>query len=389
MNLHRPIARLILILSLAAITGCKNKQTGSPRASHILNEITLVERDQFFDSHDEQRATSYLYAPGLMGSEILMGRYCPCFSACTGEKISWKSGGHVIGKPHSAVTFPEINMKKPGGATLNPITAWIDGARADFFPLAQRFMQETFEFSIKDNPASSLSVANYTFNFSQGNIAQEKDIQALHKAYKNHIKHYPNTDIILYGDSRGAATAFNFIALHKPAQVKAAVLEGIFDDIPHVIKHLLYVDKEKRAEERLHDILNFVMGSYSKKGPFPFHYAEKMSDDIPLLFVTSLKDGLVPTQSTLNIYNQLQTRGHKKIHLLVLKNSFHPCYMIGNAEDKDLYESVVHAFYKEYGLPHNSEKAEQGRAEFEKTQPTSKEVARLYELEQCPLCAHS
>ena len=113
-------------------------------------------------------------------------------------------------------------------------------------------------------------------------------------------------------------------------------------------------------------------------------FAETITDDIPLLFVTSLKDGLVPPQGTMSLYNLLKARGFKKIHLLVLKKSIHPCYMISHDDDRTLYETVVHAFYKHYGLPHNAAKAAQGQAEFEKTQP---EIAQINTEHGLPLCS--
>jgi hypothetical protein len=340
----------------------------------------------FFDTQPVGKKVSYIYAPGLMGSEIMMGRYCPQFTAVTGEKITWKSGGHVIGQPHSAVIFPEINLKKPVGFTLNPVTSFIDGVRRDLFPLIQRYFQEKFNFTIEDNPQSDNTVAGYTFNFGESNIGQKKDIKALHKTYHDHIKQYPNTNIVLYGDSRGAATIFNFIVQHKPHNVKAAVLEGIFDDIPHVIKHFMYNDKGGSVEERLYGLLTFTMGSYNKKGPFPRQLAETITDDIPLLFITSLKDSLVAPQCTLYLYKRLKERGFKKIHLIVLKEAIHPCYMISDAADRTLYETAVHAFYKQYHLPHNSVKAAEGKAAFAASQPTVADIKRLYKLPECPSC---
>ncbi len=63
-----------------------------------------------------------------------MGRYCPEFTAVTGEKVVWRSGGHVIGQPHSAVVFSEIDLRKPTYFTLNPITWFMNGLRQDLVP---------------------------------------------------------------------------------------------------------------------------------------------------------------------------------------------------------------------------------------------------------------
>ena len=369
----------ILFLLIAFVSGCGHKNVS------VENQSNSFKNSSFFTLSPSNRPTSYLYAPGLMGSEIIMGRYCPCFIASTGEKISWKVGGHVIGQPHSAVIFPEIDLKKHR-FTFNPIKAFFNRVLRDMFPLAERFFSEKYGIKVVGDPSLKETVANYNFNLSRTNIAQRGDINALRKTYAAHLRAYPNTDVVLYGDSRGAATVFNFIALDKPVQVKAAVIEGVFDAVPHALKHFIYTDKEHRTEERLDNTLCTVMRSYKKKAPTPLDYANRINDDIPLLLVTSLQDWIVSPQCTFNLYKKLKTRGHRKLHLLVLKHASHPGYMLDDPVDKELYESVVHAFYKHYQLPHNYERALAGQSAFASTQPTCEELTTSYALSRCALC---
>ncbi len=383
--ISKPLVAIVISILITTFSACSRQQK-EPEYTSEHDAKSLALSQAFFDQHPTDHPTSYLYVPGLMATEVMMGRYCPSFTASTGEKITWRSGGHVIGQPHSSVIFPETDLSKPGSFAINPITAMIYGFRRDLFPVGKRIFEEKYDATVQDNPASSTSVLDYTLNLGQANIAQTKDIKTLYAAYRKHVKKYPDTDVILYGDSRGAATIFNLIAKHKPAQVKAAVLEGIFDDIPHGIKHFIYSDKGLRAEKRLHKVGTFVMGSYNKKGPFPRQYAETITDDIPLLFVTSLKDGLVPPQSTIYLYKRLRERGFDNVHLLVLKDSIHPSYMLDNPRDKKLYESVVHAFYKHYGLPYNEARATEGATAFVLLQPTAAQIKKLYSLPECPAC---
>lgn len=355
----------------------------SPRLEQIAPP-TRTSNNSFFDTPAQGRPISYIYAPGLMGSEIIMGRYCPRFTASTGEKISWKVGGEVIGTPHSAVVFPEIDLRKKR-ITLNPFTLFFDRVLRDIFPLAERFFGEKYGIVVEGDAALKETVANYNFNLTRANIAQRDDIKALRKTYAAHLRAYPQTDIVLYGDSRGSATVFNFIALDHPKRVKAAVLEGIFDTVPHALKHFLYTDKELRTENRLDGLLCMVMRKYKKRAPAPYHYAERMPD-MPLLLVTSLNDWVVSPQCTISLYKRLKVRGHRFVHLLVLSHASHPGYMLDDAIDRDLYESVVHAFYKQYGLAHNKERAAKGQEAFALTQPTTAELETLYQLPCCDAC---
>ena len=366
-----------LIWALSLISACRRPQLASIKPR--------TELSAFFDVRPTERV-SYLYAPGMMNTEIGMMRYCPEFTASTGEKVRCRSGGQVIGQPHSAVRFPEIDVRKPTYFTLNPLTYLANRLRQSLAPLAQRFMQDALDFTVIDNPDSTESIIRYGFNFSKANLGQKRDIKTMHAAYLNHLQLYPDTDIVLYGDSRGAATIFNFIALHQPTRVKAAVLDGIFDSVPHTVKHFAYTDKEQCEEETLYNLVRFVMRDYKHSGINQRECAEIISDDVPLLLVTSLKDGLVAPQSAFYLYTRLRERGHQKVHLLVLKSALHPAYMITDPTDKKIYEAVVHTFYRTYGLPHNARLATRGETDFRETQPTAHYLQNNYNLPTCPYC---
>src|SRR5690606_37491461 len=144
----------------------------------LRSEQPYVKNNIFWNVVPENQA-SYLYAPGLTGSEILMGRYCPSFTAATGEKVTWKKGGHVIGQPHTCVQFADANLKKCTLFTLNPITAFFNGIRNDLFPLAACYFGEKYGISVTDNPESDLTVANYMPDISQSSIGQRPDINTL------------------------------------------------------------------------------------------------------------------------------------------------------------------------------------------------------------------
>jgi hypothetical protein len=176
---------IIFALSIL-LSGCAR------RAEKAVQPATIIENHSFFDTAPTDTKASYLYAPGLLGTEMIMGRFCPSFTSCTtGERISWKVGGHVIGQPHSAVNFPEIDLRKPTDFTINPIRAFMNRVRRDMYPLTERFMHERYGITVVDNPESPYTVVNYNFKFGSGNVAQKLDIKALQKTYNMHIQKYP------------------------------------------------------------------------------------------------------------------------------------------------------------------------------------------------------
>lgn len=381
-------SHFLLLTGFIVLTflGCARK----PKVPCVPNAHTLqaqAESDAFFDTNPSQQPVSYLYAPGLKCTEAMMGRYCPRFTASTGENVTWRAGGHVIGQPHSSVIFSEIDLHKPNVTSWNPITKFIGKIRRDLFPLSKRCFEDQFKATVEDNPASHKSVLNYSLDFSRANVGQTWDINRLRRSYKKHIKENPGSDIVLYGDSRGAVAAFNFIAQDNPKHIKAAILEGLFDSVKHMIKHIIYIDKDKCAEHRLHKIFGVFMSGYDKHGPSPRDFVKKISDNVPLLLVISLKDSVCEPQIVIYLYKKLIERGHKNVHLLMLNNAYHPQYMIDNPQDTKLYETVVHAFYKHYSLPHNSAKAAAGKIAFDATQPSVEFLKKTYKLPECSLCS--
>lgn len=348
----------------------------------MLNQSKI---NSFWDSIPNKQV-AYLYAPGLFGSEFIMSRYCPEFMAMTGEKITCVKGGHVIGQPHKSVVFNDVNLNKPKNSSWHPVTVLVNKFRSSVFPRAESFFDDKYGIKIADNPTSQLSVVNYFPKLASSDIGQQNDINILSQAYFELVSQYPDLDIVLYGDSRGAATSFNFLALNRPSQVRAAVLEGIFDTVPHCIKHFIHDHKSSITEESLHYVLAKLTGKYRKDGINPLKSADLIDDHVPILFVASLKDGVVPAQSSLNLYKKLKNRGHKQVHLLILQKSLHPIYMLDDLDDKIAYETVVHAFYKHYNLPHNAQKAAQGQDLFANTQPEIQDLAQLYPVSTCELC---
>lgn len=319
----------------------------------------------------------------MLASESQMGKYCPSFIASTGEKVECTKGGHVInGNYFSAPTFSEISLTKPS-FSYNPLKCATMLLRKFSAPRRERRMNEKYGIKVT-NSTGSQSVSNYGLNFGKANIGQIDDINILAQTYENHKAKYPNTDKVLYGVSRGAATTFNFLALHKPEGVKAAVIEGVFDDIPHVIKHVGYRNnKSALFEYCLHGLLQFCARKYNPHGPFPSTCYKTIDKEIPLLLVTSLKDEQVPHQSTMRLYSQLKNIGHDKVHLFVLQDAKHPMYMIGKTQDRDDYQAIVHSFYRQYGLAYNEELANEGQKLFESTVPSIAELEHYLKASCC------
>ncbi|MFI5332945.1 MAG: alpha/beta hydrolase [Candidatus Babeliales bacterium] len=340
----------------------------------LAGMLTLTAHaDSFFDTPGTKQ-TSYVYCPGLLGSPVVMGRYCPSFMAPTHEEITWEHGGHVIDHPYSAVTFAEIVTEKPRFC-YNPLTWPTNGFRSIAYPIAKAIGKKRYGLQITEHEHTATSIAHYFFDISAINIGQDHDVELLNTTLTQHRLCHPHTHIVLYGDSRGAATIINFLGLdYDYTNIKAVVLEGIFDSIDHLLTHYR-ASKIPGMKRALHATLKACAGTYKEDGVFPRDTITKIPAHIPILFVTSLNDEIVPYQCTMRLYNTIQERPNA--HLLVLKKANHMDYMY---HEKERYESVVHAFYKEYGVAYNTQKAKRGTKTFATTRPTKDYLRTTYHL---------
>lgn len=329
--------------------------------------------------------TGFVYAPGMLGSEILMGRYCPKFVASTGELITCSKGIEVIRMPARSCNFTEITLKKTKKAARKARrhnrSVQKKSAKRVFINLLMIPVHMTsYLLSYLYNVAFGLnierskeykseeSLSRYCADPTKLCLAQEKDLAIFKQAYDDFVvtlgEENHKKSIVLYGKSRGAATVFNFTALEHPKEVNAIVCEGLFDSIEHV-----KVAAPSRLVRWISSILHKI-SHFDHKGVVPIKLVEQIPKDMPVLLITSHNDAIVPYACTMNVYNQLRMTGHNKVHILVLKKASHTSYSHGDKQETKLYENIVHAYYKKYGLPHIAEYAHEGEEYFNTmTQP--------------------
>lgn len=199
-------------------------------------------------------------------------------------------------------------------------------------------------------------------------LAQDDDIYSLHAVCKTITK---DSNIILVGVSRGASTIVNYLAwleLNKThseianilPRIKAAVLEAPFDKVQSVIENKLGIFNNipglSSLIHRLMPYFGFPM--YDPCRIQPIEAAKYLPKDIPLLFIYSHQDTLIPAWSTVNLFRMIP---HQNFQGYQASGGCH-CGILGTDA---AYSSVVHAFYKAHSLPCNEAKAAAGKAKFE------------------------
>jgi hypothetical protein len=167
-----------------------------------------------------------------------------------------------------------------------------------------------------------------------------------------------STKIILYGASRGAATAFQAFAdmdsQGTADDIAAVVCEGIFDSVPALMPNVSFINKAKIGL-----LMYAALTRFKKDGPSPIGAIEKIrSKNIPIAIITSRADQEVPYCNTKALYDALIANGHQHVHMLTLEKASHSRYALD--DEKETYQAFVHAFYKRYELPYIQEFADQG-----------------------------
>lgn len=207
------------------------------------------------------------------------------------------------------------------------------------------------------------------------NLGQEKDIERLRLAYTKTVELFPNHAIILVGISRGATTIINFVACYHPENVKALVLESPFDLLSSVIKHLLgrfHISWLPFAKKISTTLCQHYFPAINLNGVFPLATVDKIPANMPIIFIHSQKDSVIPITSSQRLYNKLKQTGHDHVYILELASGDHGKLIQGSDGNSYLY--AVHAFYKKYGYAHDHDFAQKGAYLLAYCQPSSNEI---------------
>ena len=218
----------------------------------------------------------------------------------------------------------------------------------------------------------------WRIKFWKTSLAQKEEVACLSRVYNLLINNAEkpqelgkNNDIrlVLFGLSRGASAAINFVATTQPSNITAMILESPFDTPVSVVKNnslIKMLPTLKAAPSLIHILLRMSFWQYREDGLAPINLVSKIPHTLPILLVASKADKTVPFECTLALYKALKTSGHPHTHILILPTGKHAQLI---DDHFTCYRDTAHAFYRHYNLPHNTTYAESGMVSFEQTQP--------------------
>jgi hypothetical protein len=217
----------------------------------------------------------------------------------------------------------------------------------------------------------------WRIHFPQCSLGQANDICSFYKAYADSreqlLAQKSSPDFILVGLSRGASVVLSFLGLFKAPNVKAAIVESPFDNLYNIVKAKLNLfDKIPGLTSITYSLIGMCFMQHKRHGICSLDVVEHIPEHLPLLIVVSKEDKTVPYQNTLELYKKLVESGHPHAYILILDTGRHSKLL--KDDQGQLYQNVVHAFYKKYNLPHNPEFASLGQEMLGKCQPTLAEL---------------
>lgn len=283
-----------------------------------------------------------------------------------GERVYCTQGIHTIKNPCLIdAESDEIEHCKPVESWIslcNPLVAFNFIWKNYYFTMTSR---DRLKYGVKvENVSHAESVCGHYSPFSATNFAQHRDIQNHKRKYDACAENHPKAPKILYGVSRGAATTFRACALHADTyeDVRLVILEGCFDNVPHNLRaRFPTLCSIPGLYSLFHDLLTKVT-CYKKDGGSPLDDVERFPKHLPVAFITSEIDRVVPAECTKNLVQALVNAGHQEVYLLTLKASSHSKYMMDDPQDAADYQHFIHALYKRYNLPYIEEYANQGQS---------------------------
>lgn len=322
---------------------------------------------------------STVYFPG-MGSSFFtqIARYTgpDGFVTHAGEHVYCTQGIHTIKNPCLIEAEPdEIEHQKPADCSwlelCNPFIGLPVLWRNFHFTWASL---DRLKYGVRvENVCRQESVGGHYAPFSATNFAQERDIQNHKRKYDACVEANPDAPIILYGVSRGAATTFRACARHADnyKDVRLVILEGCFDNVPHNLKaRFPTLCSIPGFYALFHNFLT-VTTQYKKDGGSPLEDVDRFPKNLPVVFITSETDKVVPAECTKDLVRALVEAGHPDVYLLTLQSSSHSKYMMSNPQDAADYQHFIHALYRKYNLPYIEAYADQGEALLEKARITA------------------
>lgn len=314
----------------------------------------LVSAQEWVNPTGKQVHTVYM--PGMMDSQKQCAKFCGPngMMATTGERVICPDSNELIYNPYIGKELDEIILANDDRyAWYNPLS---------YISMLQQWgfqkQRAKYNYIIEGTQPGKPSVTTHSVDFFKLNFGQQRDIEECSRKIALCNQQYPNAKKILWGASRGGAALFDAQAQKHYEDVAMLVCEGCFDTVGHTIEtRTPWLLKRLGLHIAFHYFLAAVT-EYKVNGISPINSVETFPENVPVVLITSDADTNVAKECTFALLQKLKARNKNPIHCLVLKESTHNVYPLGNGEDQKKYRHFIHRLYKKYNLPYIAKYAE-------------------------------
>lgn len=182
-------------------------------------------------------------------------------------------------------------------------------------------------------------------------FGQDSELRRLYNIHQSTRQRYPQRKAVLFGVSRGAATVLNYLALYHPHDVAAAAVEAPYDH-PFTVCRYLIKQWNLSALPGIQRVGQMIMqklfSHFDPLGQQPITTVALIDPQVPVLFVHSLEDELVPFECSVRLVARMRQAGHEKTQLCLITHGEHANVLWG--KDGAYYEQMVTHFYECYGI---------------------------------------
>jgi len=276
----------------------------------------------------------------------------------------------VIGKDHYCVQYPEIDIETPFTSPLHymlirhlslwqgkytPHPLYCNFVRMRRFNLSQtgdiQAFDNTYQLYVNSikNSNNTVAINNNNLNTCNNNINTNSTV-IMNNISSNVTGNGINgkdkkKPLILYGSSRGASTIITWYSTNKDNRqvtglIDAIVLEGCPTSIDDIYEY------EPNWVNFCRKLLLSSFTQYSNTGVKPIDCVLDLPTDIPIYFIASVKDEVVPYECTEKMVKLLRDHNYTNVRLITLKEAPHSGYMTHNSEDRLAYYSALQELYK-------------------------------------------
>lgn len=292
--------------------------------------------------------------PGMFGTEAQFSKYVDgAIKTSTNEIAECKRALALWSCVFAGSPLPEI---RPLPDTERLLVSWKPQAiskallKLSFNKLTAsiariRFWQQAVHITKAPHKKDTYSLNGYYINPRLFNLGQERDIAQHKKRVAEAESIYGSAPKILTGISRGAFTTCTAVVHNTYTNVRLVMLEGCGDTLANVIDNSFWWVQTKRMRQFLYKKITAIFTEYKLDGISPAQVAEQFPHHIPVAFISSRRDSVVPYTTTKNLVEKFKAAGHPQIYFLTLEHSSHAGYMMDNAQDREKYQLFTKALY--------------------------------------------